>query len=148
MSTHEELSERMKKAASSILSSGELEDNSNMPNKGVMNVYNAPKGREEGTLNARWGDNPPKQPLNWAGDHSTGVVEEAIDDRRGVLERVFDGLAPARDQARAEIAQLFEHGQSGEYEAHAAVLGKQKTASVHVPDEGSLTDRVRSILAR
>lgn len=149
--SEEELSARFKVAAESIRSgenNGALPDNVNMGVTGVMNVYENPEGREPGTLNAKWGDKPIERPLNHVGDYGEGVMEMAHDTRHGVLDRVFSGTSEARRAARAEIAANFVHGANGEYEARTALLSKEKTASANVFDEGSLSDRIRSLVGR
>lgn len=147
----EELSQRMKTAMESIRSgdtNGKVPDNLDMGTVGLLNVYPPPPDREPKTLNAQWGDTPIPRPLNWTGDYGTGTIEKARDTRRGVLERVFDGMSEARRAAQAEINANFNHGASGEYEARSALLAKEKTAAAHVHDEGSLTDRVRAVVGR
>jgi hypothetical protein len=146
MSTVDELSERMKVAMESIRSgetNGVLENNADMGTKGRMNVYKDPPDRAPGTLDARWGDDPiPTTTLNYRGTYGTGTEREARDDRQGVLERIFSGMGPARDVARREIAQIF----TGPYESRSTLLDKEKTAAaVHVPEEHTLTERVRSL---
>jgi|HubBroStandDraft_1064217.scaffolds.fasta_scaffold85558_3 hypothetical protein len=149
--TVEELGQRMKTAMESIRSgdtNGKIPDNLDMGTVGLMNVYPPPPDREPGTLNAQWGDTPIPRPLNWMGDYGTGTIEKARDTHRGVLDRVFDGMSEARRAAQSEINANFAHGSSGQYEARAALLEKEKTAAHHVYDEGSLTDRVRAVVRR
>lgn len=149
--SEEELSARFKVAAESIRAgdtNGKIPDNLDMGTVGMMNVYKNPPDRAPGTIDAKWGDTPPARPLNYMGDYGEGAMEMAHDTRHGVLDRVFSGTSEARRAAQAEIAANFAHGSSGEYEARAALLSKEKTAATHVPDDGSFTERVRSIVGR
>lgn len=136
-----ELSRRMREAA------GRLDDNEDQPTTGMMNVHVNPEGRKPGTLDAKWGDNPPARDNGYPDHYGEGVMREAKDDRHGVLKRVFDGIEQASNVAEAEVAQNFAHGASGNYEAHSPLLNRQKTAE-HVPDEGSLTDKVLRTIGR
>jgi hypothetical protein len=128
---HEALAHRMKKAAEALATNDRV-----IPGKYV--VREDPPGRE-----AR----PAAPGLNYAGDYGTGTEREAIDTRKGVLDRVFENMAAMRNADRAVISQNFTHGSSGDYEAHSSLLGKSKTAGV-VHDDGSLTDRVRAVAGR
>lgn len=126
---------------------GTVPNNENQTTVGVMNLHTKPEGRRPGTMDALWGDEPSKE-LNGA-----GVVREGNDDRRGLLGRIFDSLESANAEAKAEMAERFQHVASHEYEAHSPLLQREKTAAAvlvdeHSPEEGSLTDRVVRIAGR
>lgn len=118
------------------LAAGELENNREDSTVGVMNVHENPEGREPGTLDAHWGDNPPEEV-----EHGSGVLREAAEDRTKMLERVFDGMPQASEVAKDQISDSFA---ARDYSSHSALL--QKKASVL--EEPSLFNRVRRLTGR
>lgn len=143
---HEELVRRFKTAAENLRTddNGSLATNEGSLDKEQYTVRKPPE-LSEGTLDARWGTAPPARPLNYNGDYSTGVEAEAKDGRSGVLERIFKDVSAMRAADKAVISKNFDHGSSGNYEAHSALLEKTKTAEA---EDGSLTDRVRAVAGR
>src|SRR5579862_7388811 len=112
-----------------------MPNNESSMNRGVMNVYDQPEGRKPGTIDAHWGDLPPARPLGYTGDYGKGVMDQARDVRHGVLGRVFDGIGAARANAKALLDEMLEHAKSDEYEAHTALLTKEKTSAArHLPE--------------
>lgn len=128
---------------------GEMKDNEDDTNNGVMNVYPQPPGRSPGTIDAKWGDKPAPRPLGHDGNYGKGAFDEAMDVRHGVLGRVLDGMPQAKEHTRRTMAQLLEHAASGEHESHSAALSQEKTsAAQHLPDDPSLTDQVVAVCGR
>lgn len=133
----------------SMPDNGELPDNQDMDDTGLMNVYPAPEGRSPGTIDAKWGDKPAPRPLGYVGNYGKGAFDTAKDVRHGVLSRVFSGMEQAKDNTRKTMSELLEHAASGEHESHSAAMTQEKTSAArHLPEDESLTDRVMAVCGR
>ena len=108
-------------------------------NKGVNNVYNPPAGRAPGTIDARWGDTPPTDPVQ----HSTAVKREAYDDRNEQIERLLDSPATSAKAEQNLLSAYLEHASEGH--PHSPLLQRgHKTASAGRP--ASLTDEILRVV--
>jgi len=119
-----------------------MKDNENDTLVGTMNVYPNPEGRDAGTIDAPWGEDPgnPRP-------HGTGVETESKEDREKLIDRVFNGTAQYSAADKALIAQHFNHGKDGQHESHSPLLTR-KTAAKHVPSAPTLTEQVRTVMGR
>jgi len=126
----EEAKLRMKVAA------GEMATNEDETNKGVLEVYKTPAGRAPGTVDAKWGDTPLKDPQV----HGSGVLREAGEGRKYLLGRLFSSMPSASTNAKGVVGAAFD---TTNYESHSPLLHKEKTASTT-----SLSERVRKVAGR
>lgn len=115
--------------------------------KGVNNVYETPKGRAPGTLDAKWGDEPPLDSDNYPVNYSEAVKREAHDGRAGMIERLFDSPKTTAPVEQAMLRQLFNPETVSEgHPPHSPMLQRGRVKEASVAGEESLTDQVMRVV--
>lgn len=131
--------------------SGELPNNEDVSTAATMNMYDDPEDRPDpGESHSLWGDEGPsegKRP-NQAFHNSTGVYDEAVKDRQGVVKNVFHDPGKASKADQALIAENFAHGSSGDFTTHSIQLQPKSVEKISHPRTPTLMDQVRKIAGR
>lgn len=124
-----------------------LEDNEDDSTVGTLSVYEDPKERESGTIDAHWGDTDISEgkKLPSAQHHSTAVDKLHADTREGVLDRSFSGKAQADQVHQALINENFAHAASGDYSTHSTHLKKKSVEKVSHVRTPTLLERVKGL---
>lgn len=118
-----------------------IEDNENQTNKGLGNVFPPPEGRKPGTLDAQWGDTPPKTEHGDQAVYGTAAEREAKNGRNDMIDRLFDSPKSNAGSEQSEMRELFENADKGNPHSPMLQRGRVKAAA----DE-TLTDKVRRIV--
>lgn len=117
-------------------------NNEDETNKGISNVHRPPEGRAPGTLDAKWGDHPPKGHDGYPDIYSSAVLREGADTRGGMLERLFDAPKTDAKTEQALMGQHFNNARQGAPHSPMLQRGRIKAASA----EETLTDAVMRVV--
>ena len=120
-------------------------NNENDTLKGVANVRTQPEDRAPGTLDAKWGDDPPEGHNGYPDVYSTAVMREAKDGRGELIERMFDSPKAVAAKEQALMRQYFEN--AGEGDPHSPMLQRGNLPLKHAHAEPeTLTDQVNRVI--
>jgi len=118
-------------------SNGRIENNEDQTNKGLANVYDPPPGRKPGTLDAKWGDTPPKSKTDDQAVFGKGVEDEAKNVRNEMIERLFDSPSSSAAAEQKLMGENFTG--SAEGHPHSPLLQRERAKTA--ADE-TLTDKI------
>lgn len=131
--------------------SGEIQNNEDASTVGTVNLYDDPEDRAEaGKIDAPWGEKGPtegKRP-NQAFHNSDGVYDEHKKVRQGVVDHIFFDRKKADEADQALISANFEHGKSGDFNAHSIHLQGKSVEKISHPRTPTLMARVVKIAGR
>jgi hypothetical protein len=132
--------EEMKTALGTKLAELTTPTNEDQTVKGIIDVRKDPADRAPGTLDAKWGDEPPKGQNGYPDVYSTAVMHESHDGRASLIDRLFDSPRSTAPAEQAEMRQLFANADKGEPHSPMLQHGKHKHAHMHLDE--TLADQV------
>jgi hypothetical protein len=100
-----------------------------------MKSFRDPHGRESGTNDAPWGEQPT------ATKNSDAALLEFLEGSPRYLENTFDEFNDARRVAKETVAQNFD---TKDYEARSKLLQKFASQGI-IPKPQTIRDRLRGI---
>ncbi len=86
--------------------------------------------KEEGTINARWGqeDHKPEEAKHGPQHYSNAVLDEFVRGRENFLQRHFDTYGTSGDTNRKVLGQQLEHARTGDYDSSSAMYSEQSSS--------------------
>lgn len=123
-------------ALSKVSEETSLETNEDSPPPKAEEVHTDPPGHDP----AMKGD---------GGNHqSNGAYEESIDDRQGVLDRIFAGRDKANKTDQELMRENFEHVAKGDFTTHSVHLQPKSVEKISHQRPATLLQRIHKHVGR